>query len=137
MRKLTKGEKRNLLNEIRHHENMIAKIEKVLYEDEISKVLLTGKKTITELVKIETNNVSTLSNRREMNNELKVDVEHVRCGNKIVCTMKYTPRNIEVEGVAICAEDDNFNVTLGMSIAECRATAKMFELLAKAFGNLR
>lgn len=137
MRKLTKGEKRNLLNEIKHHENRIEKIEKILYEDETSKVLLIGTKEIRELVRVESNNVLTLADRDELDSKFKVRIEHVRCGNKIVCTMKYIPRNIEVQGVAICAEDDAFDVTIGMSIAECRATSKMFESLADMLGNLR
>lgn len=137
MRKLTKGEKRNLLNEIRHHENMIDKIEKKLHEDETSVVLFTGTNEISELIRAEYNNVLTLANRDELHSKFKVRVEHVRCGNKIVCTMRYIPRNIEVQGVAICAEDDNFDITIGMSIAECRATGKMFDALADVLGNLR
>ena len=137
MRKLTKGEKRNLLNEIKHYENMIAKIEKKLYEDEESKVLLTGTKEIRELVRVESNNVLILADKVELENKFKVRIEHVRCGNKIICTMKYIARNIEVQGVAICAEVDAFDATIGMSIAEYRATAKMFESLADTLGNLR
>lgn len=137
MRKLTKGEKRNLLNQIKHHENMIEEIEKILYSDDMRQVLLTGEKTIEELVKVETNNVLSLANRSYFKNKLTVNIEHVRYGNKIICTIKYDARNIEVEGIAICADDDKFDVTLGMSIAEYRATAKLFETLANVFGNCR
>lgn len=135
MRKLTKGEKRNIMNEIRRHENMIDKLEKMLYDDENRTVLLTATKTITELNVVEKNNVVSLKSEKKFGGTLKVSVEHVRHGNKVICTLKYEPRNIVVEGVAICAIEDMFDISVGMSIAEYRATAKLFESIAKALGD--
>ena len=66
MRKLTKGEKRNIMNEIRRHENMIDKLEKMLYDDENRTVLLTATKTITELNVVEKNNVVSLKSEKKL-----------------------------------------------------------------------
>lgn len=135
MRKLTKGEKRNIINEIRRYENMIEKLEDKLYTDETSKVLLTATKTIKEVNTITSSIVTRLNTNKELSSKINVSVEHVRYGDKIICTMKYAPKNIEVEGIAICAKDDRFDPTIGMSIAECRATAKLFESIAEDFGK--
>lgn len=136
MRKLTKGEKRNLINQIRHHEKMIDKIEKELYKDDMKSVLLVGTKTIDELVKAEVNNVNTIKKLTEFKNGFKVSIEHVKCGRDVICTIRLDSKNIEVVGVAKCANDDRFDTGVGMTIAEYRATAKFYEELAKYFGNM-
>ena len=74
MRKLTKGEKRNIMNEIRRHENMIDKLEKMLYDDENRTVLLTATKTITELNVVEKNNVVSLKSEKKFRSTFEVSV---------------------------------------------------------------
>ena len=135
MRKLTKGEKRNIRNQIRSYENKISKLERQLYDDENTQVLLTATKTIKETNKFDTLNILGLMKGAELESTMLVTVEHIRHGNKIICNLFYPFRNIAVKGVAICAEDEIFNAKIGMNIAELRATSKLYETVAKIYGD--
>lgn len=135
MRKLTKGEKRNILNQIRSYENKISKLERQLYDDENTEVLLTATKTIKEINKFDALNNLGLMKGAELESTMLVTVEHIRHGNKIICNLFYPSRNVAVKGVAICAEDEIFNAKIGMNIAELRATSKLYETVAKIYGN--
>lgn len=122
-------DERSIKSRIRFHKDRIEQLEKTLEEMNKKVVLLRG--TIVEnggiFVKEKAEELD-LSRIR-----VRLEMEVVKEGRVITCTLTSASENIKGIGIARCCEDDTFNLSKGMRLAEMRARQNLYAKIAKRF----
>ena len=121
---------RNLENEKRRLEKQIKKIDKQIIKIKESTVLLKGETDLSNLITINESTLKLKDDKVQAN--MKFKTTFTRYENEVTCTMESGCGNKFV-GVARCAVEDDFDVTVGMSLAEHRAIRNLYNHIIGLF----
>lgn len=121
---------RNLENEKRRLEKQIKKIDKQIIKIKESTVLLKGETDLSSLITIKESTLKFKDNKIQAN--MKFKTTFTRYKNEITCTME-SECGKKFVGVAKCAIEDDFDVTVGMSLAENRAMRNLYNHIIGLF----
>lgn len=120
---MNKFELRNLKNERRRLEKQLEKIDRKIDKAENAEVILKTTMEITHCAKVK-ETILHLS-KKKFSNSRVFDVEFTRYKNEVTCTYK-TKGGKQYVGVAKCAYDDEFDISVGLSLSETKAIIEIY-----------
>lgn len=126
---------RNLRNERRRIEKQLEKVDREIDRVKNTDVVMEGSMELKSLVKVEKSDVVFANNNIDFGIKFKIRFE--RFGNEVVCILTTNDEKfdkaMEFKGKAICAIDEEFDLSTGMTLAQNRAVKEVYEFIIGLF----
>lgn len=126
---------RNLKNERRRIEKELKRIDKRIGRIENTEVIMEGSLELKSLINIDKTNLVFKNKSIDFGMKFNVKFEHFE--NEITCTLTTNDEKFygveKFVGKAICAVDEEFDLSTGMTLAQNRAIKEVYEYMIKLF----
>lgn len=126
---------RNLRNERRRIEKQLEKVDREIDRVENTDVVMEGSLELKSLVKIEKSDVLFTNNNIDFG--MKFNVRFEKFKNEVVCILTANDEKFEkgmkFKGKAICAIDEEFDLSTGMTLAQNRAVKEVYKYIIGLF----
>lgn len=125
---------RNLRNERRRIEKELHKIDNKIDRIENTEVVMEGTLDLNSLVRVEKSEVLFVNKNIDFNMKFKIRFE--KYDNEVVCILTSNDSKFgkkQFTGKAVCAVDEDFDLSTGMTLAQNRAVKEIYEYIIKLF----